>query len=85
MKEIKSSDSKKESLSQKPRRSSISFLRFIISSDYIKFRVGGLIIILIIFLMMGQLLTKDTLLITSLILGYILLTWIIGREKRDKK
>ena len=63
-----------------------SIIRFVISDDYIKFRVWGLIIVLVIFAIMGQLLTKDVLLITLIILGYILLTYFIKWfEKRDRR
>ena len=63
-----------------------SAVRFIISTDYIKVRIWILIIVLIIFTIMGQLLTKTALLITLIILGYILLTYLLKWfDQRDEK
>ncbi len=53
---------------------------FIASSDYLKFRVGGLILVVIIFMVTGQLLTKTSLLVILIILGYILVTYLAKVE-----
>ena len=63
-----------------------SVSRFIFSADYTKFRVWGLIIFLIIFAITGQLLTKTALLILSIVIGYIFLTYFVKWfDKRNEK
>ena len=59
-------------------------LCFVVSSNYIKYRIWGLGIVLIFLAIFGQLFSKTALIATFIILGYTLLTYIFGRsENRD--
>ena len=62
-----------------------SVVRFFISVDYIKFRMWGLMFILAIFLITGQLFTETGLTLTLIVAGYVLLTYFVKwSEKHDE-
>jgi hypothetical protein len=69
---------KKESLVSKLKRFLFSVIRFIVgfTRKYMSFRVWVLGLILLIIVIMGELFTKNTLLILLIILEYILLIYL---------
>ena len=59
-----------------------SAVQFVISVDYIKYRMWGLMFILAIFLITGQLFTETGLTVTLIVAVYILLTYFVKWSKK---